>query len=67
MRSGIFVGRGGGSCVLGVDQRCSMENTGLRGGWVWPGSRGERVRGGCTGVVGMSREARRSDARGRAR
>jgi len=67
MRNGVYAGRGG-SCALGVDRRRSMVNTGAQGGWVWPGSRGERVRGGCTGVVGKSHgEARRSDARGRAR
>lgn len=48
------LGRGGGSCALGVDRRRSIENTGSRGEWVWPGSRGERVRGGCTEMVGRS-------------
>lgn len=50
----------------GCSWRRSVESTVARGGWVWPGSRGERVRGGCTGGggKGVNGEARRGEATG---
>lgn len=64
MRVGAPVDRGGGSCALGVDRRRRVAY-GARGGWVWPGSRGERI-GGVGTLVGRSYgEATREDGHAR--